>query len=133
MSTPFWQGLTDEQLAEMMQLTARVERLNALLLAEQNKVAFLNAQLANEHEKYARADEDWRADFARQAGECTELADKFQRTENRLRVLAQHVPDFVADFLATYEPFTDDALTPEYRVRRQNARELMTLLEPFAT
>lgn len=51
------------------------------------------------------------------------------RAKNRLTLLAAVAHDVFEDWLLTYSPFPDDVLTPEWRIRRKNVREMMVLIE----
>lgn len=93
--------------------------------------AEVEVKLAALSEEKARLEESFRADFDRMAEEIRQLTVAGVAARNKLLFLGQHLPEFVGDFLATYEPFTDAALTPEMVKRRTVAREIMRELEPF--
>lgn len=125
--------LDDSELAEWHMLQAQVSSLTLQLAnmtaqrddavsALQNSGAEMDARLnAWQHEirRYVEARDNARADAT--------------RATNRFVLLASIAQDAFADFLETYSPFPDEALTPEWRTRRKNVREMMALIERECT
>lgn len=124
--------LTDGTYDQWHEIAQRVERLNAMLLQEQIKSAGLVGELDRTREDHQCERDGWRADFDRLAREVRETAEAHLCDRNRLALLAQHLPEIVADWLSSISLIRDEALTDEYRLKRQHATELLRLLEPFA-
>jgi chromosome segregation ATPase len=124
--------LHDGTVNQWQEIANRLERLNAMLLAEQIKTAGLVAELDNERAAHQSERDDWRADFDRLTSEIREAQETALRDRNRLVFVAQRMPMFVAEWLSLFTPFKDEALTAEVVEAKKHAHELLKLLEPFA-
>lgn len=128
MNPQHYHGMTDAQLQEWHQLSSRVERLNEMLLQEQNKNTALSAQLADLHYEKRIMEEGFREDFDRHAAEIREATERWMLARNELAALTEHLPPILADWLAPFEAFSDAGLEPEFVKRRQTVRHLLGLL-----
>jgi len=124
--------LNASQYAELLTEAARAERLNALLLDEQNKNAQLRADLRTFNETRAEVVQRWTEEVDQLKEEVRVHAENALRDRNRLTLVAQHLPMFVTEWLSLFTPFKEECLTDEIREAKKAALELLTLLEPFA-
>ena len=132
MSTPFWSGLSEEQWAEAQMLMSRVDRLNAMLLAEQIANAQLRGEATTAAEKHARAEEDARAEQTHLKGRLAEAEADAQRDRDRLVMICRNLTPLVVEWLTHYEAFADEALTKDTREMKESALELLRLMTPFS-
>lgn len=129
----FFHSMTDDQLAEWHQRVRQVDRLNALLLEEQKKNAALVAQVDNLNHHLASEREDRRADIERVREEARHTFERLVTANTHLATLTRELPAVLADFLLTWEPFSEIALTGEMRSKLQSVRVMMQLLEELSS
>ena len=122
--------------ARDMVIEAMREEYNRVLRESEERKAELlriKGEVEALREKTVKAEGEWRAAYDAVLLQRNDAQEEAQRTRNRLTVLARNLPQFVAFWLGAYEEFEDAALRKEVREQRKVARELLTLMEPFAT
>lgn len=124
-----YSSMTDDQLAEWHALTVQREKLaqQLELMTHQRDdavAALLAASVAHD-----AAMAQWRAEFDRHLSLCNDAMHTATRARNQLASVARVACPVLLDWLATYEHFTDSALTPDARERRKEITELLPLLE----
>jgi hypothetical protein len=128
----FFSKLTDGELAEWHMLKNEVIQLKLTLAAAEGTATDLRQQLTAARIEHSRYLEQYRAEVEKLLGERNAAQADGRRDRNRLVVMARCLPGIIAFFLETYSCFTDMALTPDVQAMRREAREVLTILEPFA-
>lgn len=128
MNPEHYRSMTDDQIAEWHMLTNEVGNLKLKLYAAESLAAQWQEKYQSLVLEHAQTHADYSSGAEEQKTSTEQLRNRVRRAEEKLRVLAECVPDFLMDFIQTYEPFVDEALTPEAQEMRKNARELMVLL-----
>jgi len=123
------QAIADQLHALATKCESLTQQLVNMTAQRDDAVAALHANAA----QHDRDNEEWQQEFRRHLKRSNEASHDATRAKNRFVMLADVAQDVFADFLETYRPFELTALTPEWRQRVKEAREMLAMIERECT